>query len=33
MVTQIMRKVYLVIPIAASAFRRESRAYHPEILG
>jgi len=30
-VTQIMRKVYSVISIAASAFRRESRAYHPGI--
>jgi hypothetical protein len=33
MVTQNMRKVYFVIPIAASVFRRESRAYHPQILG
>jgi hypothetical protein len=31
MVTQIMRKVYFAIPIAASAFERESRAYHPKI--
>jgi hypothetical protein len=33
MVTQIMRKVHFVIPIAASAFGRERRAYHLQISG
>jgi hypothetical protein len=33
MVTQIMRKVYFGISIAASAFGRKSRACHPQVSG